>query len=205
MVALPRPLSGFVEHDVAADVDAPSAGVVDPVGRGTRLVSHEDHAPAPVVELALVRRGHFDVSDAPERAQVMNGRRRAIQVLVRRASTQPLRRGTVEDVDRSGDGLPPEHARQLLGLQHTAGHAHNHLIAALDNAVLLRGMGRREFTPDPQLGAVLVEVRRSEFAAPVRAKSTELLARLAFGRGLHALDGGGRGIFGWQQADPHVT
>ena len=122
--------------------------------------------------------------------------------LVGGAPADCLAGGSVQEVDRRRHRLPPEHTRERLGLHHASGRAHHGLVAALDDAVLLRRVRRRELPVNAELGLVVDEVGGGELSATVSAEHQQLLATLAFRHSLDVLDGGGHGVFGWQQGEP---
>jgi len=92
MFSGPGPLRHLVEDNVVADVDAPGRRIVGAIRLGARLVPDEDHAPAAVIQLPQIWRGHLDVGDAPECAEVMHPRRASCPELVRRLSSSGFAR-----------------------------------------------------------------------------------------------------------------
>jgi len=138
------------------------------------------------------------VGDAPERPQVLDGRRVPVPELVGSASTNRLAGGPVQQINRRRHYLSPEHSRERLGLHHAPGCAHHSLVVALDDTVLLRRVWCRELLANSELGEVVDEVSRGELSSTISAQHEQLLATLAFCRGLNVLDGGGRGVLGRQ-------
>jgi len=122
--------------------------------------------------------------------------------LVGGAPADRLAGGSVQEVDRRRHRLPPEHTRKRLGLHHASGRAHHGLVAALDDAVLLRHVRRRELPANAELGAVVDKVGGGELSATVSAEHQQLLAALAFRRSLDVLDGGGHGALGSTKNPP---
>ena len=86
----PCPLCSLVEDDIAADVDASGHGVIDAIRLGDWLIPDEDHAAAAVIQLLQVQRGHLDVGDTPEHAEVMYPQHTPGPQLVRRSSSDGL-------------------------------------------------------------------------------------------------------------------
>jgi hypothetical protein len=117
---------------------------------------------------------------APERAHVMHRGRCPVPELIRGLAVGPLRRRLIQDVDNCVDGLPLEHAREILCLEHRLGHGHDSLISSLDDAVLLWRVRRRQLVANTELGAILGEPRRREFSPAIGTQGEKLVATLAF-------------------------
>ena len=186
-------------------MDTPRQRAVDPVGLGSWFVADEHRAVAAVIEFPQVWCVDLHVGYAAECPQVLDQRCVPVPELVGGAPSDGLAGRPVQQIYRRRHRLPPDHTRERLGLHHIPGHAHHGLVVALDDAVLLGCVRRRELHANVELGTVVDEVGGVEFPATVGVQHQQLLAALAFRRGLNVLDGGDGGVFGRQQGNPHET
>src|SRR4051812_34773880 len=95
--------------------------------------------------------------DAAKGAQMLNAWTTPTPCLVWCHLLNALRRGSVEEIYGRRYGLAPEASRHALGLQKTARHADDRLVAPLYHAVLLGRVGRRELPSHSLIGEVLAE------------------------------------------------
>jgi hypothetical protein len=89
--------------------------------------------------------------------------------LVRRLVVKGLGGRAVEEMDDSHHRLSLVDCRHPSLLEEGAGGGHHGLVAALNDAILLRGVRRREVALDTLVGAVRREFSRRELAAVVGA------------------------------------
>jgi hypothetical protein len=79
---------------------------------------------------------------------------------------------------------------------------HHHLVAALNDAILLRSIRREVVELDALVGAVCGKLSRCELAGVVHSQNSQLAAALLCSS-LGALDGVHRGCLGVEQHGPH--
>jgi hypothetical protein len=140
----PRPASPLVEHDVTHDAHAPCRRVEDAVGLGTLRVADENPWRAPVVELADVVE-LLDEGQAAEDAKVAHRGLAPMPSLVWRLAVEGLGGGAVEQLDSSHHRLTPVDRRHPSLLEEGTGGGHHRLVAALDDAFLLRSVRREKW------------------------------------------------------------
>ncbi len=165
---VPSPTSPFVEHDVPRNADALRCRVEDAVGLDALRIADEDSRRAPVVELADVVELLGEGETAKD-AEVAHHRLAPMPGLVRRLAVKGLGGRAVEEMDGSHHRLPPVDCWHPSLLEEGAGSGHHYLVAALHNAVLLRGVWRGEVALDPLVSAVRRELSRRELATVVGA------------------------------------
>jgi hypothetical protein len=149
----PRPASPLGKHDVTRDAHTPCRRVEDAVGLGALRVADEDPWRALVVELADVVE-LLDEGQAAEDAKVAHRRLAPVPGLVWCLAIEGLGGGAIEQV----------------------GGSHHRLVVALDDAVLLRSVWRREVAVDPLIGAVRRELGRRELAAVALLEEARMAA-----------------------------
>jgi len=111
----------------------------------------------------------LDEGQAAEDAKVAHRGLAPVPGLVWRLAVEGLGGGAVEQVDGGHHRLTPVDRRHPSLLEEGTGGGHHRLVAALDDAVLLRSVRRGEVAVDPLIGAVRRELGRRELAAVVRA------------------------------------
>jgi hypothetical protein len=89
--------------------------------------------------------------------------------LIRRLAVKGLGGRAVEEMDDSHHRLSRVDCRHPSLLEEDVGGGHHCLVATLNDAVLLRGVRRREVALDPLVGAVRRELSCRELAAIVSA------------------------------------
>ncbi|WVZ64979.1 hypothetical protein U9M48_014417 [Paspalum notatum var. saurae] len=199
----PVPLRSLVEHHVTRHVHALRHRIIGPICLGPALIPDEDHLAAAILHLLQVRRRVLDIHDAPEGLQVMYRRLLPVPGLERGLAFHRLRRHSVQEVHGSVHRLPPKPSRQPLRLEQTARGANHHRVPALDDAVLLRGVRRRQLPVHAVRRAVFHELLGCELAAPIRPERQQLAAGLCLRARLELFDGSCCSILGRQQDQPH--
>ena len=136
---VPGPASPFIKHDVPGDADTLCCRVEDAVGLDAQRVADEDPWRALVVELADVVE-LLGEGETAEDAKVAYHRLTPVLGLIRRFAVKGLGERAVEEMDDSHYRLPPVDGRHPSLLEEGAGGGHHRLVAALNDAVLLRGV-----------------------------------------------------------------
>jgi hypothetical protein len=123
--------------------------------------------------------------------------------LVRRPVIESLGGRAVEDVDNHHHRLSPEDSRHSPLLEEGPSHPHNHLVALLDDVVLLRAV--RRGVVNTVIHAVRHEFSRREFATVVGAQHAQLTTTLCLRSGLRAPDGVYNLSLAVKDHNPHVA
>jgi hypothetical protein len=111
----------------------------------------------------------------------------------------------VEDVDRCHHRLSQEDSRHSPLFEESPSHPHNRLVAALDDAVLLRVVRCGVVALNALIRAVRRELSRREFAAVVGAQHAQLAAALRLRSDLHTPDGVRSLSLATKDHHPHVA
>jgi hypothetical protein len=111
----------------------------------------------------------------------------------------------IEDVDSCHQRLSSKDSRHSPLLEEGPSHPHNHLVAPLDDAILLRAGWRGVVVLNTLIRAVRREFSRREFTAIVDAQHTQVAASLCLISGLRAPDGVRSLSLTAKDHNPHVA
>jgi hypothetical protein len=147
----------------------------------------------------------LDERDIAEDAEVANHQHEVVPHLVWRLAIECLSRQVVEQVNSDHDLLTPIDGRHPPLLEEGMSGGHHRLVAALDDAILLRSVRRGVEALDALVGVVRRELSRHELAAVVRAQDTKLATTLLLHSGLMMLDGIRSSCLGVEDDRLHVA
>jgi hypothetical protein len=110
-----------------------------------------------------------------------------------------------ENVDSHHHRLSPEDSRYSPLLEEGPSHPHNHLVAPLDDTILLWAVRCGVVALNTLICAVRREFSHHEFAAVVGAQHAQLAVALHLCSGLHALDSVCSLSLAAKDHNPHVA
>lgn len=102
------------------------------------------------------------MTDTAKSTEVVDRGLLTVPGLKRGLAVERSRRRPIEDMHRRFDGLSPEVAGQMFGLEYGPRHGHDALISAFHHPILLRRIGGGELSLHAVLGAVAPEVDGGE-------------------------------------------
>jgi hypothetical protein len=127
------------------------------------------------------------------------------QSLIRCHLVECLGGQAVEDVDRCHHCLSPEDNRHSPLLEESLSHPHNHLVAPLDDVVLLWAVRHGVVALNALIHAVRRELSRREFTTIVGAQHAQLVTTLHLHSDLPMLDGVRSLSLAAKDHHPHVV
>jgi hypothetical protein len=201
---VPCASSPFIEHYITRHVHTLCPCVKNVVGLRALRVADEHPRSASVVELAAVSKLHSKHEIAKD-PYLRDCQLAPMPSLVRCPTVESFGGRAVEDVDSHHHQLFLEDSQYSPLLEKGQSHPHNHLVALLNDIVLLQTVRRRVVALNTLICSVRYEFSRCEFIVIVGAQHAQLVPALCLCSGLCALDGGRSLSLAVKEHNPHVA